>query len=203
MNTAAEIKIAPPSFRRKALPPREFLKECLDYNPETGILKWKERPLEHFTKQRHQRIWNKRYAGTVAGNGQFTRQGRHARMQFDMQYSGRRHLIANHIAIWEMVHGQIPQHLEVDHINGDAWDNRLCNLRLATRQDNCRNRKARDGRKNQLPKGVFTKKGKFYGCIGVSQKTYINSPPFTTPEEARGWYQEMAQKYHGDFFCAR
>lgn len=43
-----------------------------------------------------------------------------------------------HRAVWESVHGPIPMHLEVNHVNGDKADNRLENLELVTRSENVR-----------------------------------------------------------------
>mgnify|MGYP003333403407 CR=1 FL=1 len=203
MNAAATVKLPPPSFRRKQLPPTEFLKECFDYFPESGELRWKKRPLHHFGGRTIEfNRWNTRYAGKLVGNKQFTAQGRNARLQFDLRINKKRNLLANHHVIFAIMGVEVPSHLEVDHINGDGWDNRWSNLRLSTRQENCRNRCGRS-KKEPLPKGVFRQGGRFYANIGIDVKKYINSPPFTTPEKAREWYQEMAQKYHGEFFCAR
>lgn|ERR1700727_2841417 len=33
---------------RNELPPQDYLRECFEYDPETGILTWKRRPIEHF-----------------------------------------------------------------------------------------------------------------------------------------------------------
>jgi hypothetical protein len=202
MNAIAADKLPPASFRRKQLPPKEFLQECFEYFPKTGELRWKNRPIHHFSRMKEFLRWNSRYAGTLVGNKNPTKQGRHARLQFDLQFAGKRHLIANHNVIFALMNVDVPAHLEVDHINGDGWDNRWENLRLSTRQENCRNRCGKS-RKEKLPKGVLRRGSKFFGCIGIDRKTYINSPLFTTPEQAQGWYEEMAQKHHGDFYCAR
>lgn len=41
-----------------------------------------------------------------------------------------------HRLIWELHNGEIPENMQIDHINGITDDNRLENLRLATRSQN-------------------------------------------------------------------
>lgn len=44
-----------------------------------------------------------------------------------------------HRLVWESFNGVIPKGYEIDHINGDRQDNRLCNLILTTHKENCNN----------------------------------------------------------------
>lgn len=46
-----------------------------------------------------------------------------------------------HRIIWEMHNGPIPKGMEVDHVNHVRTDNRIENLRLVSRLENCKNRK--------------------------------------------------------------
>ena len=50
------------------LPTQEYLQECFDYNPKTGELIWKARPLSHFEDIRAWRIFNTRFSKKQAGN---------------------------------------------------------------------------------------------------------------------------------------
>jgi hypothetical protein len=54
-----------------------------------------------------------------------------------IRYAQKTYLV--HRLIWEMRNGGIPPDREIDHINGDAQDNRIENLRLVTRKENARN----------------------------------------------------------------
>ena len=59
-------------IKKELILTREHLKECLDYNPETGELVWKERPKSHFIEGRYsaeamRRKHNNKYAGKEAG----------------------------------------------------------------------------------------------------------------------------------------
>lgn len=44
-----------------------------------------------------------------------------------------------HRLVWEVFKGEIPEGMEIDHINGLRYDNKLCNLRLCSHKDNCNN----------------------------------------------------------------
>lgn len=46
-----------------------------------------------------------------------------------------------HRVIWIMHYGEIPEGLEVDHINGDGLDNNIKNLRIVDRLTNNRNKR--------------------------------------------------------------
>ena len=61
--------------------------------------------------------------------------------------------IGVHRIAWALHHGEYPL-LEIDHINGDGADNRLCNLRLATSSQNNQNRRLSSRNKTGI-KGVF------------------------------------------------
>ena len=43
-----------------------------------------------------------------------------------------------HRFVWECFNGIIPSDKVIDHINDNAEDNRLCNLKLVTQQENCK-----------------------------------------------------------------
>ncbi len=58
-----------------------------------------------------------------------------------------------HRIAWALHSGQYPS-VEIDHINGDPADNRLCNLRLATSSQNNQNRRLSTRNKSGA-KGVF------------------------------------------------
>jgi hypothetical protein len=52
---------------KPAKPTPEFIKECFNYNPETGELLWKERPRSHFRSDKDHAAWNRRYPGKLPG----------------------------------------------------------------------------------------------------------------------------------------
>lgn len=89
---------------------------------------------------------------------------------------------------------------EIDHINGQRSDNRIANLREATRTQNSANQRARGSIASF--KGVHIKSGnlqkKFEARIWTGEK-YKTLGTFSTPEEANAAYYEAAKKLHGEF----
>lgn len=134
----------------KPLPSPEVLRQLLDCDPETGILTWRWRDPKWFksgkrTQEHIAAIWNNQNAGAVA----FTHTN-------DAGYKCGRVfniLLRAHRVIWAMEMGEWPSE-EVDHINGDRSDNRLCNLRAVSRAENSKN--------------VSVHKDNSVGIIGVS-----------------------------------
>jgi hypothetical protein len=109
------------------------LRQILRYDAETGHLFWRERPLEMFAREKDRKRWNTRYAGkralTTIHGGKYCRGP-----IFNRTY------LAHRVA-WALVNGEWPDQ-EIDHVNFDGTDNRLSNLRLATKKDNMRHRRS-------------------------------------------------------------
>lgn len=103
-----------------------------------------------------------------------------------------------HRLVWLYVYGHFPS-LEIDHINGDGLDNRLCNLRLATPAQNRTNSVAQKSSKTGL-RGVHYHPGakRYRAQICKNNKTY-HIGYFDTPEEAHAAYLKAARALHGEF----
>ena len=184
--------------RRKALSriplSREILLGFLSYDETTGHLLWKERPLTCFSMEKIGKTWNKRFAGTVAGSVCFDEHGNRKTLQITILGF----VYHAHRIIWLMLYGSIPDGMVIDHINGDPFDNRLSNLRLATIAQNCRNCRPRKN-SGGLPGVTLDKqRGKYVTGVVVNGKK-LNFSGFDTPEEAYKVYCEQTKKHYGEF----
>lgn len=96
---------------------------------------------------------------------------------------------------------QAPTGLIVDHINHDTGDNRLANLRLATRSENQANQRSRRIRKCQFIGVRVHAKGwrrPYYATIKKENRQYVSNC-FETEVEAARWYDAKALELYGPF----
>lgn len=88
-----------------------------------------------------------------------------------------------HRLIWMMFVGLVPNGFELDHINGIRTDNRIENLRLVTRSENCLNKKVH--REGRLPYAHKRKcNGKWTGRMPAVNGVQEIVGTFSTMEEA-------------------
>lgn len=169
--------------------------EYFTYDAESGNLIWKSRPDSHFSSAFAAAGWRTRFVGKVAGTKcRIKKTG----MPFGVCLITRQRRALAHRVIWEMHYGPIPDGLVIDHKNGDAWDNRLSNLRLATLGQNSANNKAR--RSSTGYKGVWwaRKERKYRATICYNYRS-MDLGQFRTPEEAAMAYNQAAEKFWGAF----
>lgn len=108
-----------------------------------------------------------------------------------------------HRIAWLLYYGVEPPN-EVDHINRVKSDNRISNLRAATRSQNNRNCATRRGNKSGI-KGVkyYPERAKPWRVtIRIDNKIDLPLGYYATKVEAAAAYLEAAKKYHGEFACA-
>ena len=103
----------------KALPSFETLNERLRYEPETGLLFWKERDLASFATPSAGKSWNKSNAGVQAG---------HVKESGYIVIRVGSSVFRAHRIAWMLHYGEPPNGY-IDHINGIRSDNRIINLR--------------------------------------------------------------------------
>lgn len=167
----------------------EYFSECLTYDPNTGYLTWKARPLCHFKDRNTYAAWNGRLAGKKAGTV--------GHCGYIFVTIDQAHYLA-HRVIWVMQVGAWPK--QIDHKNRDCGDNRWDNLREARQQQNLWNRSLR---KRDLPRGVRLRcdGAKFIARATIDRKE-IHLGSFDTPEEAHAAWLAFVQKERGEFLHA-
>jgi hypothetical protein len=87
----------------------------------------------------------------------------------------------------------------VDHINHDTFDNRKCNLRRASAQQNQMNKQISPKNKSGY-KGVV-KLGNMWGAYIKHNRKSMYLGRFSTPELAHAAYYAAAVKFFGEFAC--
>lgn len=151
-------------IHKREKPSIEYLRTVLRYDPDTGKLFWLEREQSLFSDNGRSGCagaclaWNSRYSGTEAFVQ--VRPSGYLGGQLGKSY-------AAHSVCWAMHHGHWP--IEIDHINGIKYDNRILNLREVTRRQNSCNRPVRSDCQSGI-QGVSLRKGRWRARICINGK---------------------------------
>ena len=182
---------------RRLLPSQAYLQECFTYDPDTGVLTWKERPLSHFRDGKvysAERLWltrNGRCAGKKAGCIAITPTG-YKRTQVSLD--GRNEIASR--VVYKIIYGVDP--VEVDHADLDSTNNSRINLRESELDGNRQNRKNLRNNTSGFKGVTKTPRGKYQARISYKDKCR-NLGVFDTPEKAYAAYCSAALKLHGEF----
>ncbi|WP_373284050.1 HNH endonuclease [Primorskyibacter flagellatus] len=175
----------------RPLPDQRELRRLLKYDPLTGKLFWRHRSPEMFSggyRSAHEaaRAWNARWAGKEAftadrGNGY-------------LQGCVFEHRLYAHRVIAVMVTGEWPE--EVDHEDHDRKNNKLSNLRISSRAENCRNLKLSSTNTTGVCGVHFDKKRSLWLAYITAKGTRYHLGRFDTKSEAIAarW---RAEEHHG------
>lgn len=109
---------------------QEYLKECLTYDPETGIFTWNIRPESHFKTKIGYNVFKNQFSGKKAGNIDII-SGYYKIKISEKSYQA-------HRLAFLYVEGYIPEN-QVDHIDRDRLNNKWHNLREVSNQCNQQN----------------------------------------------------------------
>lgn len=158
-------------MRINELPSQAELLHLFSYNPETGVLLWRNPP--------GRRLKPGQVAGNICPAYGYRVVG--------LTCQGRKLLLRVHRVVWKMMTGVEPP-VRIDHINRDRLDNRWANLRDGSGTVNHDNKeykrfgaKANEG----LPTGI-SRHGR--GYMAKRQNRYLGT--FDTVEQARAAYLE-------------
>lgn len=167
----------------KPYPSQEYLRSILDYDPDTGVFRWKCR--SDTPKQ-----WNTRYAGTVAG--QVNSHG------YRIIQIGKRPYRACRLA-WVYIHGEIPSNKEIDHKNCVRDDDRIKNLRPCTHSQNKANAHLRRGNRSGLKGVSFSKSNQKWQAQITIHGEHKHLGFYDDPTAAHAVYCGEAKRIFADF----
>jgi HNH endonuclease len=135
---------------------------------------------------------------TKAKDGTEVTDRSHGYIRLRFKHDGKHITVQAHRAAWALVHRDWPT-CQIDHINGNRADNRLCNLREATHMQNQWNRPGHTDRSNSPYPGVHPlPNGRWRGMImvnGVRKHLGV----YDTPDLAFIAYQSASREMRGQF----
>ena len=166
---------------------QKTVRELLDYNPDTGEFRWRQRDRKWFATEHHCNTWNTRFAGKVAGN--LAANGYWHMCILYRQYWA-------HRLAWLWVYGSWPKKC-IDHIDENPLNNAIENLRDVTRRVNQQNQKSAQNNNKCGLRGVHWEKKRSKWCakIKAADRT-VHIGYFPTAEEARLAYLEVKALLH-------
>lgn len=80
---------------------------------------------------------NRKQLNTVKGGIMSTSKTKKGYLVIQLSYNGKRESFTVGRLVWTSFNGEIPEGMQVNHINEDKTDNRLENLNLMTGKENC------------------------------------------------------------------
>lgn len=152
-------------------------RKYLDYDPATGVMRWK--------------IWPR--TGRPNGREVLTTSAQGYRIVRIMGKQYRVHRVA-----WLMMYGKWPPEL-LDHANGNRTDNRLVNLREANRFENNRNRVTSQNNTSGFKGVTWHKYAKKWRAQIKAERKWRHLGYFDDAKEAYGAYCTAAKELHGEF----
>lgn len=172
-----------------ALPSPKLLRKLLRYEPDSGLLFWRERSPELFPTKRAHAMWNTRFVGKRAFITDC-----HGYCQGAV--FGRAYMA--HRVIWAMETNAWPR-AEIDHINNVRTDNRWVNLRQATRQQNGRNRPSHRNASSKYLGVSWYKPTKKWRSTIVVGRIQSHLGYFESENDAALAYDHAAERLFGEF----
>lgn len=169
--------LAPETLRNQSKLSADKARELLDYDPATGLFRWKV-SIQGQTK-----------AGDIAG----CENGNGYRVITVSQVS----YLAPRIA-WLITHGEWPRAF-VDHINGNRMDDRIANLREATGSQNQANKGLQRNNKSGRKGVSFNQKRKVWAAFIAHKNKTIWLGYFQSADEAHAAYCHAALRLRGEF----
>lgn len=173
------------------LPPLDFLRECFSVDPEEGVVRWRERPRNHFSDLSSFSRWSRLFPGK---GGCLEPAGY---LIFGVSYHGKALRLKAHRVAFALYTGR-QEFRKIDHKNQIRTDNRRENLREASSAQNLWNRSGWG--KSGLPKGVSRNGSRFQATTRVNGGKTVYLGTFDTPAEAHQAYCDFVKPLHGEFF---
>ncbi len=165
----------------------EEILKLFNYDFDNGLVFWKPKP-----ESKKNNRWNGRYANTLAGTLHNS-----GYLRISVKLDGKVHYVFVHTLLWS-AYQQEWYTGTLDHINRDKLDNRICNLRKASRSQNAVNVVHRIGRSGYRGVSFDPRSNTYYSRISINTE-YEHILTTSCPVEAAKAYDKRATEAYGDY----